>query len=377
MTDAAIIGGFPILYKKTSTGAIQTWRIHVNGANITVEHGQLNGAIQVATETIKAGKNQGKANATTAETQAKLEANAKFTKQLKKGYCKSLQEAEAGATDEVIEGGVNPMLAHKYKDHSGKIKFPCYAQPKLDGIRCIAIIEPSGKVTLWSRTRKPINSVPHINKELSKLAGNKTIVLDGEAYASHLNNDFERIVSLVRQQTPAEGHEAVQYHVYDMVSDEDFRNRTLIVKALLENVNPSIIVTVSTIVLKNKEELEEKMSEFIEAGYEGLMARNSNGGYENKRSYNLQKVKIFQDDEFPISKVESGRGKREGQAVVFCLAPNGTEFGANPKGTDEHRKDLLKRAKELIGKKATIRFQDYTAYGVPRFPVMITVRDYE
>lgn len=339
MTDAAVPGNLPTLYKKTATGAIQTWRIFVNGANITVEHGQLNGAIQVATETIKTGKNKGKANATTPELQAELEASAKFTKQLKKGYCKTLQAAETGGTDGIIEGGIVAMTAKKFRDDGAKIVFPCYAQPKLDGVRCVSIIEPSGRVTLWTRTRKPINSIPHINKELSKLAGGKTIILDGEAYASHLNNDFEKIVSLVRQQIPADGHEAVQYHVYDIASDEDFKNRTLIIKALLESLNPNIIVTVPTIVLNNKEELEEKMSEFIEDGYEGLMARNANGGYENKRSYNLQKVKIFQDDEFPISKVESGRGKREGQAIVFCLAPNGTEFGANPKGTDEYRRD--------------------------------------
>ena len=368
---------FPELFKKASTGKIQTWSISVDGADITVKHGQVGGAIQVATETIKGGKNQGRANETSAESQAEAEAEAKYTKQLKKCYCKTLAEAESGAVDEIVAGGVNPMLAQKFKDHAAKIKFPCYGQRKYDGIRCIAIIEPSGVVTLWSRTRKPILSVPHIVKELSKLACSHTITLDGELYLHRLHDQFEQIVSLVRQQVPAKGHEIVQYHVYDMVSDEDFSSRTVLVEGLLKSLNPEIVVTVPSIILNSKEELEEKMAEFIEDGYEGLMARNAAGGYQNKRSYNLQKVKIFEDREFVISKVESGRGKREGQAVVFCLAENGTEFGASPKGTDQYRRDLLKRARELVGKKATVRFQNYSAYGVPRFPVMVAVRDYE
>ena len=368
---------FPELFKKASTGKIQTWSISVDGADITVKHGQVGGAIQVATETIKAGKNQGRANETSAESQALAEAEAKWTKQLKKGYCKTLAEAESGAVDEIVAGGVNPMLAQKYRDHASKIKFPCFGQAKLDGMRCIAIIEPSGKVTLWSRTRKPVNSVPHIVKELSRLACNKTVTLDGELYGHHYKKDFEKIISLARQEVPAPGHEAIQYWVYDTVSDEDFKNRTLTVSNLLSEADPNIIVIVPTYKLDNAEQLDEYFAKFMEDGYEGLMARNALGGYENKRSYNLQKVKEMQDAEFLITGVESGRGKREGQAVLVLQNEAGQTFRASPKGNDAFRIRLLKDAKGVIGKMATIQFQNLTNLGVPRFGVAKCVRDYE
>jgi ATP-dependent DNA ligase len=373
---------FPQLFKKSSTGAIQTWQIQVNGDQITVSHGQLGGAIQVATETIKTGKNQGRANATTKEQQALAEAEAKFTKQLKKGYCRSLSDAESGAVDEtVIAGGINPMLAHKYRDHSAKIKFPCYGQPKLDGMRCIAIIEPTGKVTLWSRTRKPITSVPHIVKELSKLASvcedNTPIVLDGELYVHKYKNDFEKIISLARQEEPAPGHEVIQYWVYDLASTVDFANRTICLSNILKPLDNQCIVTVQTYELNSQEELEEKFASFLEEGYEGLMARNVSGGYENKRSYNLQKVKEMQDLEYLITGVESGRGKREGQAVLVCKTADGQEFRASPKGNDAFRVRLLQDAANVIGKYATIQYQNLSAYGVPRFGVAKCVRDYE
>ena len=380
------------LFKKASTGKIQQWTISVDGANITVAHGQLNGAVQVATETIKSGKNEGRANSTTVEEQALAEAESKWLRQKKKGYVEEVTEASRGNVDEsVITGGILPMLAHKYRDHSAKIRFPCYGQPKLDGMRCIAIVKPTGEVTLWTRTRKPITSVPHIVKELSKLAsqvlpfneGNVDIILDGELYVHKYKNDFEKIISLARQEVPSPGHEAIQYWVYDMVNKVDFENRYIFLSNLLKGnkvfpgLNPNIIVTVPTYKLNNAEELDEYFAKFMEEGYEGLMARNSAGGYENKRSYNLQKVKEMVDDEFLITGVESGRGKREGQAVLVLQNKAGQEFRASPKGNDAFRIRLLKDAKTVIGKYATVQYQNLTGYGVPRFGVAKCVRDYE
>src|SRR5271168_1368993 len=143
----------PILYKKTSTGAIQFWKIQVEGNEITTLYGQVDtDSPQCTVDVIKEGKNAGQSNETSAAQQAEREAKAKWTKQLKKGYVKTQAEAEAGTTDEIIEGGILPMLAHKFKEQCHKIKYPCLGQPKLDGIRCIAI-KKDDDVTLWSRTR--------------------------------------------------------------------------------------------------------------------------------------------------------------------------------------------------------------------------------
>ena len=90
-----------------------------------------------------------------------MEAQAQWERKLKRGYVQDLKSAQAGHVDAAITGGIFPMLAHTYRDHAAKIVYPAYAQPKLDGHRCIAM--PSG---LWSRTRKPIVSVPHINAAL-------------------------------------------------------------------------------------------------------------------------------------------------------------------------------------------------------------------
>jgi len=161
---------YPTLYKKTSTGKIQQWDVRVEASEednklvgvIINNYGQVDGKIQESREVIKEGKNIGKANATTVEEQAHLQAKSRWEKQLKKGYAQSIEDAEAGTTDALITGGVFPILAHKFAEQGHKISYPALAQPKLDGHRCIAQrddAEDGHVYSLWSRTRKPINNI--------------------------------------------------------------------------------------------------------------------------------------------------------------------------------------------------------------------------
>jgi len=152
---------FPKLFKKTSTGAIQEWEVYVDDTNcnpvIVTKYGQLGGKIQTSTEVITEGKNIGRSNETSPMEQAYLQAKSDWEKQLKKGYVDNVDDAEEGKIDAIIEGGIVPMLAHKFSEQGHKIKYPALVQPKLDGHRCTSQYENDGTVTLWSRTRKIIN----------------------------------------------------------------------------------------------------------------------------------------------------------------------------------------------------------------------------
>jgi predicted DNA-binding WGR domain protein len=116
----------PPLYKNSNRGT-EEWTVRIenklNQSDIIVSWGIIGGKFQEKVTTITDGKNIGKSNETTFEEQALSEAQSKWNKQLDKGYSK-----EKGAPKMI-----RPMLAHKYQDHSSKLKFPCYIQPKLDG----------------------------------------------------------------------------------------------------------------------------------------------------------------------------------------------------------------------------------------------------
>jgi DNA ligase-1 len=383
---------FLTLYKKTSTGAIQYWDIAVYemaygfhgrtdpayGANIITKYGQIGtDNPQETKDSIMAGKNVGKKNETTPYAQAEAEAQSKWEKQKKKGYVESIEAAQNDELDDLIEGGVVPMLAHKFSDQGHKIKFPAHIQPKLDGIRCIAVIK-DGECTLWSRTRKKITSMPHIAQELEAVFETKDIVLDGELYNHDFRDNFEHIVSMVRQEEPDERHTDVQYHIYDIVSEDQFNVRNATLVKLFDVYEFFTLKLVETFCIP-EEKVMDIFNRFRDQGYEGAMLRNSTSLYVNKRSYDLQKVKQFEDDEFEIIGVEEGRGKLAGHVGAFvCKMSNGKEFLAKSKGSTERLKAYWDNPKLWLGKKLTVQYQGLTgAEKVPRFPVGIEIRDYE
>jgi DNA ligase 1 len=400
---------FPTLYQKTQTGAIQRWEIrvdHEEGASLIVTtYGQVDGKLQSTSDTIWKGKNEGRANATTPAAQAKKEAKARWTKQLKKGYVEDIEKARAGEVDtSVIQGGIPPMLAPnksypKDPDLEKAIKFPCYFQPKLDGMRCIATID-DGKVSLWTRTRKPIRTVPHIVEALEKaFTGHHHIILDGELYNHDYRDRFEDLMSILRKDGPDPEGEYLnaQFHVYDcpeyqpdplpekgfemfgnMNSTFDFRN--VCVELCFTSITTDMpIKRVITTRAYSMDELRALYELALVDGYEGGMARNKDGKYESdRRSKNLQKMKEFMDAEFPVVGINDGRGKDAGTAATIEVRlPDGRTVPVRLKKPYAYRRQLFEHHEMWKNKILTVTFKRYTADGLLYIPTAKDFRDYE
>lgn len=362
----------PTLYKRGSTGKIFEWTISVKGAVISTRWGEVGGALQETHDTISQGKNIGRANETTPEQQAELEAQAQWEKKLKKDYVKTMEAASKGEASDLIDGGILPMLAHKYSEHGEKVKWPAFAQPKLDGHRCIAIVDKAGKCTLWSRTRKPILSMPHIVAAVERYAKPNTI-WDGELYNPDYHDRFEELTSLIRPEYAKPGHEVVQYHIYDAVLPVPFKDR---VKAFVDMASGhSPLVAVETQDVKDEDDMMLFFERCLESGYEGAIVRNAAGMYVNKRSYDLLKVKEFLDSEYEIIGVQEGRGKLAGHGIFECKTEKGITFSAKMAGDMAALKKFLEHPGKYIGKQLTVKYQGLTKTGVPRFPVALRIRE--
>jgi ATP-dependent DNA ligase len=357
---------FKTLYKQTGTGKIQEWTISVKGNAVTTVYGLSDGKKQTVTDLVKEGTNAGRSNATTPDEQALLQAQQEFDAKLKKGYVLDPRQAEAKKNN---LGAVEPMLAFPIEKKEKYAVFPALAQPKLDGLRCIAIIV-DGEVSLFSRTQKPILTVPHIVAELEDLYKGKTITLDGELYNHALKDDFNEITHLAKRDDVHEDSKQIQYHLYDVVGEGGWKARTSLL------TTGKYIKLVKTISVGSREDLEAFQATCVEEGYEGCMYRNPEGDYENKRSPNLLKVKTFQDDEFKVVDVEEGSGRLMGAVGAFVLVTKtGQRFGAKPVGSLGLSQSFWKNRKSLIGKTGTVKFQNYTPDGIPRFPVFKAFRD--
>jgi len=377
---------FAPLYSQNSNGSTQEWTISVVGNVIHKVYGKTSGKMQTTQETIASGKNVGRKNETTAAEQAVFEAQSMWEKKLKNGYCKSLASANAGESDsEFVAGGMEPMLAHKYAEQAKKIVFPAYCQPKLDGIRCIAMLS-NGVCKLWTRTRKLITGVPHINRAIEKAFPGRNMILDGELYNHAFKANFEQIVSLVRQVKPKAGHEVVQYHCYDLVADSKtgtkigsyFAERSKVLAGIVALCGEPLVY-VNTREVADADELTQYFSDDRALGYEGTMVRNASSIYETKRSYNLQKIKSFDDAEFEIIGVRAGRGRMAECAIFVCKTTKGGQFDCKMEGSLETLKPILKSPKKYIGQMLTVRYQGMTNSSppLPRFCVGIVVRNYE
>lgn len=372
---------YPTLYKRTKNGSIQQWSIELNGASFRTIEGLQGGALTTAHWTTCAGKRKGAANETTPEQQAQKEVEAKITKQKDRGYTENVQDVDSSAKK------ISPMLAHKYSDYKDDITEENIAsQPKLDGIRCIGT-----DTGLFTRNGKPITAAPHIFEQVQRLLsfiGLPGAKIDGELYNHDLKADFNKITSLVRKQSPneaelAQAKQLLQYHIYDLdVEGQSFRQRSALLRlahSQLGRVVPDVRL-VHTIfhtgVLVGEEQIPELdycYGQWLQAGYEGQMVRLANSVYEHSRSKSLLKRKEFIDAEFKILDIEEGVGNRSG--MMGRIKFEG--FDSNARGSHEYFKELLANKDKYIGKMATVRYQNLTPDGKPRFPVMIDIRDYE
>lgn len=360
------------LYKQTSAGKIQQWTISVKENKVTTVYGLTDGKKQETTDIISEGKNLGRSNATTPETQALAQAEQLYEAKLKEGY---VTDKDLAASTKNTLAAIKPMLAHPIEEKEKYAVFPALAQPKLDGARCIAIIE-NGVVRLFSRTQKEWLTMPHIVEELERLFAGETITLDGEFYDHEYKDDFNKIMSIIKRDDLHPEHKLVQYHIYDVAGPGTFTARTKVLDLFLPDAK--YCKEVQTVTVKSREDLDEYQSVCVENGYEGCIYRNPSGLYENKRSKYLLKVKTFQDAEFTIVDMEEGKGKLMGHVGAFFLQiPKGSTFKAPPIGSHELLAEYWKNKKACIGKKATIKFQNYTPDGVPRFPKLKCIRDYE
>jgi len=260
-----------------------------------------------------------------------------------------------------------PMLADKYKTHQKKMKFPMIAQPKLNGVRCIALYDADlQEVVLVSRGGKTYN-IPHIQKQLTPFfLVNQNAVLDGEIYVH--GKALQELSGAARKGKDAP--DWLEYHIYDHISDlpQITRNSNLV--GLMQQIAEysTSIYRVRNKTVNSHEEVMKLHDECVAQGYEGLILREYNSPYMvSFRDKCLLKVKEFEDAEFEIVHCEIDPNKTVGESFVFVLQNdiNDATFKARPMGTIKDKEYWYSSIRNLVGKKCTVRFQERTQEGLP------------
>ena len=207
------------------------------------------------------------------------------------------------------------------------------------------------------------------------------IALDGEIYMGR--GRFSETVSVTRKATARDPRwREVCYMAFDAPEipggcEQRFQALQRIVRdACMDWSRPGRcpLVYVEQKVCKTREDLTRFHEQIDRLRGEGVMLRAPRSRYMNKRTSDLLKVKKFMDAEAVITGYTEGTGRNEGRLGAYTakLVGSGVRFKVGS-GLSDYERDYPKE----VGTVITVKFQELTKAGVPRFPSLVGARDYE
>jgi DNA ligase-1 len=286
------------------------------------------------------------------------------------------------------------MLADDSKKHESKLKGQVFVEPKLDGVRVIAICDTrKDEVVLMSRNGKELVNFPHINTQLDHLLGelDRSWVFDGEIMSA----DFQSLMKQIHRKGDAQTDDAI-LNLFDCMPLEMFQQGECTEpltkrKQWLESFDFGPNIRTIESVRFDLDEDYDKFMDYnrlcIDKGYEGIMIKPVNGVYECRRSSLWLKVKPFIEVSLKVVAVEEGTGRNAGK--LGALIVEGTDDGKFIKTnvgsglTDEDREAFWKDTEKLIGQIVEVRAdavtqnQDAVDEYSLRFPRFLRFRGFE
>ena len=257
-----------------------------------------------------------------------------------------------------------------------------YVEPKLDGIRCLAVVE-GDDVKLFTRAGKLITNFDDtVGKELARLPSG---AYDGEI----MSNDF---TDLMRQVYRKENKEVsdVYFAIFDYLTPEEWRekgttNSLKTRKTLLSGFINGSHKSKSLKYLKqvryepyldpSEAQLKSEHDKWVEQGYEGIMIKDTDASYSFGRDWSVMKYKAFFDADVKVIGLQEGTGKHQGKLGSFLVDYKGVEVRVGSGLNDELREQIWSDQDNVIGRTIEVRYQEETPDGSLRFPTFVCFRN--
>lgn len=290
------------------------------------------------------------------------------------------------------------QLSHDSANHESKVGGEKMIEVKLDGVRVITIVYPTGRVDQYSRNGKELVNFEKIKKQLSQVAHTFTepMVLDGEVMSS----SFQDLMKQVHRKSNVAADDAT-LNLFDFVPLEMFEAGVARIPQLLRsqqlqewyNKNadqlPNIEVLQHEIVNISTPEGEKRFKEInakaIEGGYEGIMIKEINAPYQCKRTTHWLKMKPFIEVSLEVISIEEGTGRNVGRLGAFVCS--GVDDGRTIKVnvgsgfSDANRDQFWTSRDSIVGNIVEVRADAVTqnqdgSYSL-RFPRFLRFRGFE
>ena len=247
---------------------------------------------------------------------------------------------------------------------------------KLDGTRCLCLIDSNGKVKFYSRKGKEFHTLDVLKKELEDFVAlhqeYKNKVLDGEMCIvdDNGNEDFQGIMKEITRKDHTIKNPS--YCVFDLLELEDFNNgcstetykpRLNKLKTFVETIKSQHIKLIEY-AYYTPEVFAIWQKKVLDNGWEGLIARKD-VPYEGKRSRNLLKYKNFSDAEYVVKDVVldgnatilvEGKAQRIKCVQSLVIEHKGYIVNVGSGLTQQQRIEFAEHPEHIIGKTITVQF---------------------
>ena len=292
------------------------------------------------------------------------------------------------------------QLAHDSANHESKVSGQKLIEVKLDGVRVVTIVYPDGRVDMFSRNGKELINFPHVTEQISAVV-KKTpppyaLVLDGEIMSS----SFQDLMTQVHRKSDVKANDAI-LNLFDMCPLEDFEKgfwdksqtvRSQMVQAWVEQNHtdlPNVTCLANELVNLDTDEGQLRYKEInaqaVAGGYEGIMIKDPEAGYECKRSVAWLKLKPFIEVSLEVVDVEEGTGRNVSRlgAIVCQGVDDGKTIRVNVGSgfSDSDRDSYWASRDSLLGQIVEVRADAVTqnqdgTYSL-RFPRFLRFRGFQ
>jgi DNA ligase-1 len=269
----------------------------------------------------------------------------------------------------------NVALAQEYKGKCDWQNEDWYASRKLDGVRCLAVVDFEGKCTLYSRMGKELTTLNKVKEAIEK-TGIINTVFDGEICLmdENGNEDFQGVMKELRRKDHQIDNPI--FMIFDMIHKPDFDSgkSTEILSERLAKlrgwrsgrfVNSFLLRYTDQAVITDGRHFDMWGQIATDKGWEGFMLRKD-CGYEGKRSKNLVKVKKFHDAEYKVLDfdVDNHEVVRDGKSETIemlsqvWIEHKGHRVKVGSGWTQEQRLQYMDGS--IVGKTITVQYFEET-----------------
>lgn len=268
------------------------------------------------------------------------------------------------------------QLAQKFEEKRIKGRKQVAVEPKLDGIRCFAVVR-GGHATLYARSGKQITNFDDtIGLELARLGDG---CYDGEI----MGKDFTALMQQAYRKDDVDLRDTY-LALFDYLPMEEWESKETVLScsARYDNLMGRIPKNSNFLRLVPRDKvtaeygpIKELHDKYVSQGYEGAMIKDLDAPYLFGRGHEVMKLKAFFDADLKIEGFIEGTGKHEGKLGSVVVSYEGVEVHVGSGWSDELRDQVWADQASFLGRVIEIRYQEVTPDGSLRFPTFKCFRN--